>query len=89
MTKQEAIAFFGAQKALAMALNCSREAITMWDIVPWSRQCELEILSRGKLKADPAIMQGRLAIADALLAGKKAEEAAIKAKSKAAKMAKG
>ncbi len=89
MTKQEAIAFYGTQKALALALNCTREAVAMWKEVPWSRQCELELLSKGKLKADPDVMQGRLAIASALLAGRKANDAATKAKAKAIEMAKG
>jgi hypothetical protein len=40
---------------IARALNIGREAVSQWkdnDEVPYGRQCELEILTKGKLKAD-------------------------------------
>ena len=55
MTKDEAIAHFGSQAALADALGIKPPSVAEWDAVPDLRQLQLEILTRGKLKADPEL----------------------------------
>lgn len=57
MTKDDAINYFGSQAALADALGIKQPSVAEWDSVPDLRQLQLEILTHGKLKADPAIKQ--------------------------------
>lgn len=53
MLKQEAIEHFGSQANLARALGVSRSAISQWpDEVPEGRDYQIEILTKGKLKAN-------------------------------------
>lgn len=59
MDKQQAIKFFGTQRAIAKALNDNGSPITesgvcRWpdNAIPMRRQYELAQLSNGKLKAD-------------------------------------
>ncbi len=53
MTKDEAIAEFGTQTALAEALGITQGSISLWsDKVPVLRQLQIEALTRGRLKAD-------------------------------------
>ena len=57
MTPQEAIAFFGSQKKLAAALDLFPQAIRHWTLhnkIPLGRQYQIQAMSYGKLKADPA-----------------------------------
>lgn len=54
MTTQEVIDFYGSKVAIAKALGCTPAAVTMWgDEPPKSRQWQLQVLSKGKLKASP------------------------------------
>lgn len=54
MNLQEAIKFFGTKKALAEALDIGRSAISNWgDEIPPQRQYQIQIISKGKLKATP------------------------------------
>ena len=39
---------------IVRALNVARETVNLWkkkDKIPFSKQCEIEVLSQGKLKA--------------------------------------
>lgn len=56
MKTDDAIKHFGGKKIdLARALDLSPSAITQWgDIVPLLRQYQLERITKGKLKAEPA-----------------------------------
>ena len=56
MKTDDAIKFFGGKKIeLAKALGLSPSAITQWgETVPELRQFQLERLTKGKLKAEPA-----------------------------------
>jgi DNA-binding transcriptional regulator YdaS (Cro superfamily) len=57
MLKRDAIAYFGTQQALADALGIKTQSITDWgEIVPELRQLQLQRITGGVLKADPAIL---------------------------------
>lgn len=57
MTLQEAKDYFGNYAKLAAALKISKGAISQWTgEIPEARQLELHRLTKGKLKADPAIL---------------------------------
>ncbi len=52
MKTTTAIAHFGSRQALADALGITREATYVWrDDVPYLRQCQLQIITAGKLVA--------------------------------------
>lgn len=54
MKTKDAALYFGSKKKLAAALNISPGAVTMWgDHVPESRQYQIQVLTKGALKADP------------------------------------
>jgi DNA-binding transcriptional regulator YdaS (Cro superfamily) len=58
MTKDDAIAFFGSQTALAEAVGLTRQAVNQWpEEVPPLRQIQLERLTRRKLKAADDIFE--------------------------------
>jgi hypothetical protein len=45
--------FGGTHQSLADALGCTREAVTMWNgIIPESRAFQIEVLSKGKFRAN-------------------------------------
>ena len=53
MTTDEAITFYGTKKALAQALDIWPHVISRWGkYPPMARQYELEVKTRGELKAD-------------------------------------
>jgi hypothetical protein len=53
MTKTEALQVFKTQAALARALGIGRASVHAWgDDIPLDRQCQIEIITRGALKAD-------------------------------------
>lgn len=53
MTTKEAIAWYGSIKALASALDVWPHVISRWgEKPPMSRQYELEVKTKGELKAD-------------------------------------
>jgi DNA-binding transcriptional regulator YdaS (Cro superfamily) len=57
MRTQDAISHFGSQAALAVALGIKQQSVQDWgEIVPKLRQLQLERLTKGKLKADPEIL---------------------------------
>lgn len=52
MRTQDAADFFGNRVKLASALGISPAAVSMWgDTIPLIRQYQVEVLSKGKLKA--------------------------------------
>lgn len=52
MKKSDAIKHFGTQTALARALGIGKASVGQWDEIPLDRQCQIEILTAGALKAD-------------------------------------
>jgi len=53
MNLTDTIMFFGSKANLAAALKIYRSAISNWgDSIPRARQYPIQVLSRGKLKAD-------------------------------------
>ena len=53
MTKQEAIEHFGSRAKMARALNIGKAAVSLWcGDIPLGRQCQIEIITDGALKAD-------------------------------------
>jgi len=55
MKTKDAAEFFGSKSKLAMALDIYPSAITQWgEEVPLIRQYQIQVLSKGKLKADKA-----------------------------------
>jgi hypothetical protein len=55
MTKQQAIDFFGSPTALANALGVTKQAVNNWDVIPETRQYQVQVKSGGKLIADGEI----------------------------------
>jgi DNA-binding transcriptional regulator YdaS (Cro superfamily) len=56
MKTKDAIRYFGTQDALAKALGIKQSAVGQWpERVPELRQLQLELLTKGELKADPAV----------------------------------
>jgi DNA-binding transcriptional regulator YdaS (Cro superfamily) len=54
MTKEQVIAFYGTQYAVADALGISQPSVATWaDPLPPLRQLEIEQLTGGKLRAGP------------------------------------
>lgn len=52
MLKSKVIKHFGSVTAVAEALGISSQAVSMWpDVVPVSRQFQLQLLTDGALKA--------------------------------------
>jgi len=60
MTKLEAIKFFGSPGALATALGCGQSSVSEWKEIPEGRQYQIELATRGKLKADRPALRVRL-----------------------------
>jgi len=53
MNIQKAIEFFGSKSELSRALGITPQALTYWgDEIPHVRQFQIEVLTKGKLKAD-------------------------------------
>ncbi|MBL0679202.1 Cro/CI family transcriptional regulator [Aeromonas dhakensis] len=54
MKKTDAINYFGSAAELAKKLNISEAAISQWgQNVPQGRAYQIEVLTSGKLKAEP------------------------------------
>ncbi|MBM6442369.1 Cro/Cl family transcriptional regulator [Pseudomonas sp. MIL9] len=52
MKTTDAAAFFGSKKKLADTLLINPSAVTQWgEFVPESRQYQIQVLTKGKLKA--------------------------------------
>lgn len=55
MTKDSAVQYFGTQAELAKALNIKQASISGWgEYPPDIRQIQLQTITRGKLRAEPA-----------------------------------
>lgn len=57
MTMQELIEHFGSQAAAARAIGVSLQVVSAWNAknrIPLGRQYEIQVLTCGKLRADPA-----------------------------------
>lgn len=53
MNTSQAVAHFGGVKKLADALGIGRAAVYQWgDEPPIDRQCQIEVMTSGALKAD-------------------------------------
>jgi hypothetical protein len=58
MTKQDAIDHFGSQTAVAEALGIQQSSVAEWGIYPPEpRQLQLHLITRGKLKAEQAVIE--------------------------------
>lgn len=56
MTKEQAIDYFRTTGALAAALGCAQSTVSEWKDIPEGRQYQIELATKGKLKADlPAL----------------------------------
>lgn len=54
MKKIDAINYFGSAAEMAKRLNISEAAISQWgETIPQGRAYQIEVLTGGKLKADP------------------------------------
>ncbi|MFW5407213.1 Cro/CI family transcriptional regulator [Pectobacterium brasiliense] len=61
MKTKDVIEYFGGIKALCRQLELHRSAVYQWgDEVPASRQYELEVKTRGALKSDYTLQQGKI-----------------------------
>jgi hypothetical protein len=59
MTTDEAIKFYGTKKALAQALDIWPHVISRWGkYPPMARQYELEVKTKGDLKAEDESING-------------------------------
>lgn len=57
MTRVEAREHFGNDAAIAKALGITKGAVSQWgDAIPESRQLQIHRITKGRLKADPAIL---------------------------------
>ena len=55
MKLQEAIDYFGTKSEMARALGIEPQSITLWvddDRIPILRQYHIQVVTKGKLKAD-------------------------------------
>ena len=60
MRKHDAITHFGGVTATAKALGISHAAVVKWgDTIPQGRASQIEVLTGGALKADPATPSGQ------------------------------
>lgn len=60
MRKHDAITHFGGVTATAKALGISHAAVVKWgDTIPQGRAYQIEVLTGGELKADPAAPSGQ------------------------------
>lgn len=54
MKKQDALNHFGGVVELAKALGCKPQAVSQWgETIPQGRAYQIEVLTGGKLKAEP------------------------------------
>jgi DNA-binding transcriptional regulator YdaS (Cro superfamily) len=61
MTKTAAIAHYGSQEKLARVLGISQAAVAMWgEFPPDLRQLQIERVTRGKLRAEPWVLNPKL-----------------------------
>ncbi|MDX7786733.1 DNA-binding transcriptional regulator DicC [compost metagenome] len=54
MKKSDAIEHYGTATALARALGINKSAVSLWgDTIPKGRAYQIEVMTGGKLKANP------------------------------------
>ncbi len=62
MTKQQAIDYFGSQKALGQALGKAKATVSGWgEQLPRGIQFEIQVKTKGVLKADPEYFENKAA----------------------------
>lgn len=60
MKKQDALDHFGGVVGLAKALGCKPQAISQWgNTIPQGRAYQIEVVTGGALKVDPATAAGQ------------------------------
>lgn len=60
MNKSIVVDFYGTQRAVALALGVSFQAVSNWsDLIPKGAALELEKLTNGALKCDLSLYKGR------------------------------
>lgn len=60
MNKGDVLSYFGGVAATAKALGISHAAVVKWgDTIPQGRAYQIEVLTGGELKADPAPAAGQ------------------------------
>jgi len=58
MKKADVIEHFGSQVATATALGVTKQAITTWaDIIPEGVAYKVQVITKNKLKVDPAVYE--------------------------------
>lgn len=62
MNMTDAVGHFKTKTNLAKALGISPSAVSMWgESIPHVRQFQIQVITNGRLKADPAAVQGSVA----------------------------
>ncbi|HDT6545824.1 TPA: helix-turn-helix domain-containing protein [Kluyvera ascorbata] len=60
MNKSSVVEFYGSQRAIALAIGLSDQAVSQWpDLIPKGAALELEKLTNGALKCDLGLYKGR------------------------------
>lgn len=60
MNKSDVLSYFGGVAATAKALGISHVAVSKWgDTIPQGRAYQIEVLTGGELKAEPATPSGQ------------------------------
>ncbi|MGU5696729.1 Cro/CI family transcriptional regulator [Aeromonas allosaccharophila] len=55
MTTSNAVKYFGSKAAIARALGINKAAVSQWgETIPEGRAYQIEVLTGGKLKANPS-----------------------------------
>lgn len=53
MTITELLSYYGSQRKAAHVLGITQCRVSLWKgVIPIERQCQYEVLTKGKLKAD-------------------------------------
>lgn len=60
MNKSSVVEFYGSQRAIALAIGLSDQAVSQWsELIPKGAALELEKLTDGALKCDLSMYKGR------------------------------
>lgn len=55
MTTSNAVKYFGSKAAIARAIGINKAAVSQWgETIPEGRAYQIEVLTGGKLKANPS-----------------------------------
>jgi biotin operon repressor len=52
MTTDDAVRYFGTKAELARQLGITRASVSGWREIPIDRQCQIEVITGGRLLAD-------------------------------------